>query len=425
MKKAILLVGLTLLLGVAGVWVVKTHIIKENEQEKEVVDVCIDEDNPITVYGINVDTLAVSLGKVKPNQTLSILLEEYGVGYRTVYELVQAARDVFNVRKIKAGDPFVVIHTKGENPIATQFILEPNDREFVIYHLGDSIYAERQEREVEVKVKEFSGEITSSVYLTAVGNGGSAQLVHRLVDVFAWQVDFFRIQKGDKFKVIYEQEQVDGKEVGIRRILGAYFEHFGKEHYAIFFDECGGMDFYDECGNSVRRAFMKAPLNYSRISSRYSPKRFHPVLKRYKAHLGTDYAAPTGTPIRAVGDGIVTEAQYKGGNGNYVKIRHNSTYSTQYLHMSKIATGMKPGKAVTQGETIGYVGSTGLATGPHLCFRFWKNGVQVDALKVDLPPAKPVDPSGFDEFAKRRDEVVSRLDAIEIVKPTLHAEVEL
>ncbi len=425
MKKGILLVGLTLILGVAGVWVLKTTGLDENKHKKEAVDVCIDEEEPITVYGLNVDTLAVSVGKVKPNQTLSILLEEYGVGYRTVYELVQAARDVFNVRKIKAGDPFVVIHTKGENPIASQFILEPNDREYVIYHLGDSIYAERIAREVEVKVKEFSGEITSSVYLTAVGNGGSAQLVHRLVDVFAWQVDFFRIQKGDKFKVIYEQEQVDGKEVGIRRILGAYFEHFGKEHYAIFFDECGGMDFYDECGNSVRRAFMKAPLNYSRISSRYSPKRFHPVLKRYKAHLGTDYAAPTGTPIRAVGDGIVTEAQYKGGNGNYVKIRHNSTYSTQYLHMSKIATGMKPGKAVTQGETIGYVGSTGLATGPHLCFRFWKNGVQVDALKVDLPPAKPVDPSGFDEFAKRRDEVVSRLDAIEIMKPTLHAEVEL
>lgn len=425
MKKGLLIVGLVLVIGAAGVWILLFQGRKEIEKKEEIVEVCIDTDDPITIYGINVDTLAVSTGKVKRDQTLSILLEDYGVGYRTVYELVQAARDVFNVRKIKAGDPFVVIHSKGENPKATQFILEPNEREYVIYHLGDSIYAERVEREVELKVKEFSGEITSSVYLTAVGNGGSAQLVHRLVDVFAWQVDFFRIQKGDKFKVIYEQELVGGKEVGIRRILGAYFEHFGKEHYAIFFDECGGMDFYDECGNSVRRAFMKAPLNYSRISSRYSPKRFHPVLKRYKAHLGTDYAAPTGTPIRAVGDGIVTEAQYKGGNGNYVKIRHNSTYSTQYLHMSKIAAGMRPGKAVTQGETIGYVGSTGLATGPHLCFRFWKNGVQVDALKVDLPPAKPVDPSGFEEFAERRDEIVEQLDAIEIKKPTLLAEVDL
>lgn len=424
MKNVALIFGLALVVAGGAYWFLAPGFLQADEEKEEVVEECIDLDEPIEVYGINVDSLGVSVGKVKRDQTLSIILEDYGVGYRTVYELVQKARNVFNVRKIKAGDPFVVVHTKGENPIAQQFILEPNDREYVIYHLGDSVYAELKQREVELKVKEFSGEITSSVYLTAVGNGGSPQLVHRLVDVFAWQVDFFRIQKGDKFKVIYEQEQVDGKEVGIKRILGAYFEHFGKEHYAIFFDECGGMDYYDECGNSVRRAFMKAPLNYSRISSRYSPRRFHPVLKRYKAHLGTDYAAPTGTPIRTVGDGIVTEAQYKGGNGNYVKIRHNSTYSTQYLHMSKIANGIKPGKAVTQGETIGYVGSTGLATGPHLCFRFWKNGVQVDALKVDLPPAKPVDPSGFDEFAVRRDEIVDRLDAIEVKKPTLLAEVE-
>jgi murein DD-endopeptidase MepM/ murein hydrolase activator NlpD len=424
MKKGALIFGLALIVAGVAYWFLSPSLLQAEVEKEEVVEECIDLDEPIEVYGINVDTLGVSTGKVERNQTLSIILEDYGVGYRTVYELVQKARDVFNVRKIKAGDPFVVVHTKGENPKAQQFILEPNDREYVIYHLGDTVYAELKQREVDLKVKEFSGEITSSVYLTAVGNGGSPQLVHRLVDVFAWQVDFFRIQKGDKFKVIYEQEQVDGKEVGIKRILGAYFEHFGKEHYAIFFDECGGMDYYDECGNSVRRAFMKAPLNYSRISSRYSPRRFHPVLKRYKAHLGTDYAAPTGTPIRTVGDGIVTEAQYKGGNGNYVKIRHNSTYSTQYLHMSKIASGIRPGKAVSQGETIGYVGSTGLATGPHLCFRFWKNGVQVDALKVDLPPAKPVDPSGFEEFAARRDEIVERLDAIKVNKPTLLAEVE-
>ena len=397
----------------------------EGDTEGTKVEECLDLNEPILVYGIEVDSLAVETGKVEQNQTLSVLLEGYGVPYRKIYELVTKAKDVFDVRNIKAGDPFVIIHSRSENRTARQFVLEPNDREYVIYHLADSVYAERIEREVTLVEQEFAGEITSSVYLTAVQNGGSPQLVHRLVDVFAWQVDFFRIQAGDKFKVIYEQELVGGKEVGIRRILGAFFEHFGEDYYAIFFDECGGMDYYDECGNSVRRAFMKAPLNYTRISSRYSPRRFHPVLKRYRAHLGTDYAAPTGTPIRTVGDGVVTEAQFKGGNGNYVKIRHNSTYTTQYLHMSKIEPGIVPGVRVRQGQTIGYVGSTGLATGPHLCFRFWKNGVQVDALKVDLPPAEPIDPEGFEEFEIRRNEIVSRLDGITIPEVTLQAEVDL
>lgn len=418
MKKGILII-LVVVIGVVSALLLwpDTSITEEVAEIEE----CIDTYDPILIYGIDVDSLNVTTGRVKKNQTLSVILEDYGVGYRQIYELVQAARDVFNVRKIKVDDPYVVIHSK-ETGRARQFILEPNEKEYVIYHLEDSIYAEKISREIDVKERMFSGEITSSVYVTAVSNGGSAQLVHRLVDVFAWQVDFFRVQKGDKFKVIYDVEEVDGKTVGIRKIKAAWFEHFGKEHYAIFFDECGGNDYYDECGNSVRRAFMKAPLNFTRISSRYSPRRFHPVLKRYKAHLGTDYAAPTGTPIRTVGDGVVTEAQYKGGNGNYVKIRHNSTYSTQYLHMSKIASGIKPGKTVTQGQTIGYVGSTGLATGPHLCFRFWKNGQQVDALKVDLPPAKPVDPSQFQEFMELRDRTVLKLDSIQIEPPTLKAE---
>lgn len=419
MKKGLIFLVVALLALAGVIWFTETS--KENPAETIVEEVCEDINEPITIYGIDVDTLDVSLGKVERNQTLSVILEEYGVDYRDIYTLVQKARNVFNVRKIKAGDPFVIIHSKNNNK-ARQFILEPSDREYVIYHLADSIYAERVEKPIEVREQEFSGEITSSVYVTAVSNGGTPQLVHRLVDVFAWQVDFFRVQKGDKFKVIYEEETVDGKQVGIKRIKAAWFEHFGKSNYAIFFDECGGMDYYDECGNSIRRAFMKAPLNYSRISSRYSPRRFHPVLKRYKAHLGTDYAAPTGTPIRSVGDGVVTEAQYKGGNGNYVKIRHNSTYTTQYLHMSKFASGIRPGKAVIQGQTIGYVGSTGLATGPHLCFRFWKNGRQVDALKVDLPPAKPVDPSGFEEFMSLCETMVDRLDEIKIETPKLSAQ---
>lgn len=392
------------------------YFLPNTEKPVESPEVCVDVDEPILVYDFDVDTLDVSLGVVQNNQSLSGILDDFGVGYPTIFKLVENARDIYNVKRLRAGDDYLIIHSREEKKTAKKFIIEPNPREYVVYHLDDSIYAERIERKVEIHQKEVAGEIRSSVYMAAVNNGGSPQLVNKLVDVFAWQIDFFTVQKGDKFKVIFEEERVDGKPIGMKRILAAYFEHYGKPNYAIFFNECGGKDYFDECGNSVRRAFLKAPLNYARISSRYSLKRFHPVLKRYKSHLGTDYAAATGTPIRSVGKGVVLEAQYKGGNGNYVKVRHNSTYTTQYLHMSKIAKGIHPGATVGQGQTIGFVGSTGLATGPHLCFRFWKNGRQVDALKVDLPPAKPIDPSALTEFVNVRDEMVARLDAIQIKK---------
>lgn len=376
-------------------------------------EICIDMDEPILVYGFNIDTMDVSLGIVQTNQSLSSILDDYRVAYPALLELAQKAKNVYNVRRLRAGDEYVVIHTRGEKKKASKFIIEPNAHEYIVYHLVDSIYAEHIKRKVEIREKAVSGEIKSSVYIAAINNGGSPQLVSRLVDVFAWQIDFFSVQKGDKFKVIFEEEWVDGKPIGMKRILGAYFEHAGKANYALYFDECGGKDYFDECGGSVRRVLLKAPLDFGRISSHYSMKRFHPVLKRYKSHLGTDYAAPKGTPIRSVGDGIVLEAKYKGGNGNYVKIRHNNTYTTQYLHMSKIAKGIYPGATVGQGQTIGFVGSTGLATGPHVCFRFWKNGRQVNSLKVDLPP-QPIDPLAFTEFIDVRDQMVKRLDSITV-----------
>ena len=205
---------------------------------------------------------------------------------------------------------------------------------------------------------------------------------------------------------------MDGQVVDIKNIEGAYFEHWSKGYYAIPFVTGEKVGYFDEDGNSLRKTFLRAPLNFTRISSRYSPRRFHPVQKRYKAHLGTDYAAPKGTPIRTVGDGVVLEAGYRGGNGNYVKIRHNGNYATQYLHMSKIAKGIRPGKSVKQGQTIGFVGSTGLATGPHLCFRFWKNGRQIDALKVDLPSSEGISSAQMEHFQKARNAVKMQLDSL-------------
>ena len=222
------------------------------------------------------------------------------------------------------------------------------------------------------------------------------------------------MQKGDKFKVVFDEKFVEDQSVGVIGIQTAYFEHMGEPYHAIPFEQNGEMNFFDQEGNSLKKAFLRDPLKYSRISSRYNLRRFHPVQKRYKPHLGTDYAAPRGTEIRTVGDGTVVEAGYSRGNGNYVKIKHNGTYSTQYLHMSKIGNGIKKGSRVRQGQVIGYVGSTGLATGPHLCFRFWKHGKQVDWLREKIPPSEPILAENKDAFELVKRDAIQVLAAISL-----------
>jgi len=225
-------------------------------------------------------------------------------------------------------------------------------------------------------------------------------------------------KKGDKFKLIYEETLVEDEFVGLGKIIGGYFEHFGSEYYAINYDQGKGHDFFDLEGNSLRKAFLRAPIEYTRISSRYSGRRYHPVLKRHVAHLGTDYAAPRGTPIRAVGDGTISEAAYGKYNGNFVKIKHNGTYSTQYLHMHKITRGIRPGVRVKKGQIIGYVGRTGLANGSHVCYRFWKNGKQVDALKVYIPPSQPIEEQNKFDFNYLKENIKTQLDHIPISPKT-------
>jgi murein DD-endopeptidase MepM/ murein hydrolase activator NlpD len=282
----------------------------------------------------------------------------------------------------------------------------------VVYRLKDSIEVSLHQKKIDTVRSYASGEIETSLWVTMIDAGADPRLIHELSEVYAWQVDFYRIQKGDKFKIIYEELFVNDEKAGIGKIIGALFNHEGNDFYAIFFDQGSGISYFDEEGQSLQKQFLKSPLRYTRISSRYTRKRYHPVLKRYKSHLGTDYAAPTGTPIRSVGDGIITEAQYSKYNGRYVKVRHNGVYTTQYLHMSKYGSGIKKGKKVTQGQIIGYVGSTGLANGPHLCFRFWKNGQQVDGLRVELPPSEPVSDSLSVEYNRVKTLIVSELDSI-------------
>jgi murein DD-endopeptidase MepM/ murein hydrolase activator NlpD len=240
-------------------------------------------------------------------------------------------------------------------------------------------------------------------------------LALKLSDVYAWSIDFFGLQKGDQFKVFYETQSVDSSVIGIQNIQAAWFKHMGREYYAIPFFQDSSVNFYDEEGNNIKKAFLKAPLNYSRIASRFSNSRLHPILKIYRPHRGVDYSAPRGTPVQSIGDGVVLHASYSGEAGNYVKIRHNGTYTTGYMHLSGYGTGIHPGKHVNQGEIIGYVGSTGLSTGPHLDFRVWKNDQPIDPLKLESPPAKPVKTEDLSSFYKTRDSWKNRLDSLILI----------
>ena len=368
---------------------------------------------PKLLYGMVIDSMVVIEDKIKRNQNISEILSKHNVSRESIFHLANISKSVFDVRKIVANRKYTLICEPDSFKTAKTLIYEHNPTEYVVFQLKDTISVEKKQKEIEIIEKGVAGVIESNLALTMQELGLSAQLTDHFVDIFAWQVDFFRLQKGDKFKLIYEDHLVDGESIGTGRIKSIYFEHFGNPFYAYYYDQGDGIDYFDEEGKSLRKALLKYPLDFTRISSRYSGNRYHPVQKRWKAHRGTDFAAPKGTPIRSVGDGIVLEARFKGGNGNFVKVKHNSTYTTQYLHMSKIASGMKPGVKVKQGQVIGYVGSTGLATGNHLCYRFWKNGVQVDALQVDLPSAAPINDDHAQSFNQRKLEMRTQLESIE------------
>jgi murein DD-endopeptidase MepM/ murein hydrolase activator NlpD len=389
-----------------------TTEVDQNLDQPETFAIDLNLKEPTMLFGMVVDDQVVIEDKVKRNQFLADILKEHNVPLALINQVSAIPRNVFDARKIIPNKKYTFICRQDSLLTPYAFIYEPNEIDYIVFRFGDQLNIDVCQREISVVEKTISGVITASLSQTINEMGISHELTNKFVDVFAWQVDFQRLQRGDQFKLIYEEVQVEGNPIGIRQINGIYFNHFGNGYYAIPFDQGNGLDYFDEDGMSLRKALLKYPIEFTRISSRYSGRRFHPVQKRYKPHLGTDFAAPTGTPIRSVGDGVVLEAQYKSGNGNYVKIRHNSTYTTQYLHMSKIANGMRPGIRVRQGQWIGNVGSTGLATGPHVCYRFWKNGVQVDALRVDLPPSEPITQAFIQPFDVKKEEVMRQLKAI-------------
>ncbi|MEM6841749.1 MAG: peptidoglycan DD-metalloendopeptidase family protein [Bacteroidota bacterium] len=375
-----------------------------------------EEQEPTFLYGIEVDSFKVVEAQVRPNQFLSQILRNYNVSYGTIDRLAKRSRQVFDVRKIRKNRNYTLLCSEDSASTAQYFIYEPSKLEYVVFDLTDSVNIYKGQHEIDTLVKEFTGIIDYSIYQTLQDGGASPELAATLAEIYAWQLDLFKVQKGDRFKLIYEEIQIRGEQVGVGKILAAHFERTDEDYYAFYYDQQGKEEYFDEEGNSLRKAFLKAPLRYSRISSRFSHNRLHPVLKVRRPHYGIDYAAPTGTPVRAVGDGVVTKANYSGGAGHFVKIKHNGTYTTGYMHLSKYGKDIRPGKKVQQGDVIGYVGSTGISTGPHLDYRIWKNGKAVDALSLEMPSSEPIRNEFRDDYDTHMSELLDQLNQLSYPK---------
>jgi len=346
------------------------------------------------LYGIPVDHYEVSYGNVKRNEFLAEILYPLGFSDQEIYKISLLPDSLIDERKIKPGNKYAWFSPTDSlhSGASSYFVYEKDALNYVVVGIdGDSIWARNGQKPIEHRVKHASGTIETSLWESMQGIDANPMLSVELSEIFAWTIDFFGVQKGDMYKVIYEESYVDSQSVGIHSILGAWFYHNDHDFWAVPFIQDSVRSFFDEEGNSLRKAFLKAPLRFSRISSGFSNSRYHPVLKIRRPHHGVDYAAPTGTPVHTIGDGRITKVGYqKRGGGNYVKIKHNSVYSTTYMHLHRFGKGIKQGVYVKQGDVIGYVGATGLATGPHLDFRFYKNGSAVNPLKVEAPPVEPV-----------------------------------
>jgi len=343
-------------------------------------------------YGYDFNQYDVQSHKIKRGDTFGAILEKNGIDYPEVYTILPKIKGSVNVRKLQIGKPYTLLFTKDSVPTPKAFIYHPDALGYSVVQLRDSVFGKKVQKPIRTVELQATGVIQSSLYETMQNSGYNSMLTYFLADVYAWTIDFTRLDKGDRFKVIYTEKFVDDSiSVGIEKIKAAYFEHRGKGLYAYEFETDsikGIIDYFDDNAKNLRRAFLKAPVKFSRISSRYNLKRRIAYYGRVKPHKGTDYAAPVGTPIMATANGRVTKASYTKGNGNYVKIRHNNTYSTQYLHMKRRK--VRVGQYVKQGDVIGWVGMTGNTSGPHVCYRFWKNGRQVDPYKQKLPEAKPI-----------------------------------
>ncbi len=362
------------------------------------------------MYGIPSDSFDLVSGHIKRNGFLSTILLEHGITMQEIDIIVKNSLSIFDVRKIRSGNKYTLFLDKDSARRAKYLVYEHDPAICYVFSFSDSLNITPYHKVIKSVISYASGTIETSLWDAMMAGGFHPTLAVKLSEIFAWTVDFFGLQKGDCFKVIYEELFIDGKSLGAERIYGARFTWSGSEINAIPFIQDDKESYYDNDGNSLRKAFLKAPLQFSRVSSRFSSSRLHPILRIRRPHYGVDYAAPIGTPVVAIGDGRVIQAGSENGSGRIVRITHNSVYSTAYLHLSRFGPGIAPGVYVKQGDVIGYVGSSGLSTGPHLDFRFYKNGSPVDPLRVEAPPVEPVSDDNKPRFEKIKKVVLSLLD---------------
>lgn len=390
----------------------------EKEEKKEVVP--IKKPDPIIMeFGFKLNDYDVVRDTIESGDTFGSILATQNLGENKEYDITQKVKDSFNLRNIRVGKAYTMLRTKDSAKVLKAFIYKADISHYYVVDLRDSTRAYKRQLPITIKRRTIATEINGSLSATLSEAGVQPSMAQNLADIYAYSVDFFKIQKGDRFAVTFNEKYInDTIYAGVESMEASFFIHKGKKIYAFPFKQdttSRRFDYYDEEGKVLKNMFLKAPLKFGyRISSRFSKNRFHPVQKTFKAHKGTDYAASSGTPIVTTASGVVERTGYTAGNGNYVKVKHSSTYSTQYLHMSKIL--VRRGQRVSQGETIGKVGSTGLATGPHVCYRFWKNGVQVDPLAQKLPNSEPMNAKFKPRFMKEMAPLKKELDSIAALK---------
>ncbi|MEC5164532.1 murein DD-endopeptidase MepM/ murein hydrolase activator NlpD [Flavobacterium sp. PL11] len=384
---------------------------KENIKVKEIVKPVSKKEE----FGFVYADFNVVRDTIKKGDTFGTIIDKQNIGDHRVYDIIAAIKDSIDVRNIRYNKPFTLLRSKSKKHKLQVFIYQPDALTYYVIDMRDTIIkAYKKTKPVTIKRRTIGGVLKESLSETLGNAKIEGALASKIAKIYAYSIDFMKLKKGDRFALTFTERFInDTVYDGVEELEASFFEYRGKIIYAFPFAQNPNSDkveYYDEQGKTLRNFFLKSPIKFSRISSRFSSSRFHPVQHRWKAHKGTDYAAPRGTPITTTAGGVVEQSGYTAGNGNFVKVKHNGTYSTQYLHMSKIL--VRRGQRVTQGQVIGLVGSTGLATGPHVCYRFWQNGVQVDALRLKLPTGEPMTGSNRARFMEKIEPLKFELDSI-------------
>ncbi len=369
------------------------------------------EKKELNLFNLDVTNLTETVETIKQGQNITEILSNYNIN--NLHNVTENINKVFPVSKFNYGHDYYVYTIDDSNKTVKYFVYEINKKNFLVVDFSKDLKVYKDTKKVTYKEHAVTGLIDYSLFTTINKLNLSDALAFKLSDIFGWQIDFYGLQEGDYFSVIFEEELVGNKPVDIGAIKAAYFNHNNKEYYGFAYEIDDKIEYFDKDGNSLRRAFLKAPLKFTRISSKFTNARLHPILKIVRPHTGIDYTAPIGTPVQSVGDGIVIEAGYKGGAGNYVKIKHPNGYSSGYMHLSKYGKGIKTGAKVKQGDVIGYVGSTGLSTGPHLDFRFWKGNTPINYLTMEFPSSMPIDKKYLNDFNKIKDVYIKRLSLLD------------